>query len=96
MSKTLPAAPAREPEPARRSGAPTDIAETPIADVLPEITVVTPRIVIAAARQRRSFPRLTSNLGQPAGVLSWERDFLLALAVDVLEDFVGNTNEEDE
>jgi len=31
-------------------------------------------------RQRRSSPRLTSNLGQPVGVLSLERDFLLALA----------------
>jgi hypothetical protein len=29
-------------------------------------------------------------------VLSWERDFLLALAVEALEDFVGNPNEEDE
>jgi hypothetical protein len=37
---------------------------------------------------------VSSNLAQPAGVLSWERDFLLGLAVDALEDFVGNTNEE--
>ena len=35
------------------------------------------------------------DLAQPAGVLSWERDFLLGLAVNVLEDLVGNTNEED-
>jgi hypothetical protein len=34
-----------------------------------------------------------SNLGELAGVLAWEREFLLPLAVDVLEDFVGNTNE---
>jgi hypothetical protein len=37
---------------------------------------------------------VSSNLAQPAGVLSWERDFLLGLAVDALGDFVGNTNEE--
>jgi len=37
---------------------------------------------------------VSSNLAQPAGVLPWERDFLLGLAVNALEDFVGNTNEE--
>jgi hypothetical protein len=31
---------------------------------------------------------MTSNLGEPVGVFSWERDFLLALAADVLEEFV--------
>jgi hypothetical protein len=47
-------------------------------------------------RRQGAALRVRSNLGEPAGVLSWERDFLLALAVEVLEDFVGNPNEEDE
>ena len=50
---------------------------------------------VGAARQRGSSPRVTSNLAQPAGVLSWERDFLLGLAVSVLEDLVGNIDDED-
>jgi hypothetical protein len=48
----------------------------------------------ARARPRRPSLRIVSNLGEPAGVLAWEREFLLPLAVDVLEDFVGNADEE--
>jgi hypothetical protein len=96
MSKTLSATPKREPVRACRGGAPSDFSETLIADRCPEPIARTPRIGVGTARQRGSSPRVMSNLEQPAGVLSWERDFLLALAVDVLEDFVGNTNEEDE
>ena len=54
------------------------------------------RSTVGAARQRGSSPRVTSNLTHPAGVLSWERDFLLGLAVNVLEDFVSNANQGDE
>jgi hypothetical protein len=95
MLKTLSVKPARAPESACRNGAPDDLREPPAPEEDPA-QIVRTRTSVGAARQRRSSPRLASNLGQPVGVLSWERDFLLALAVDVLEDFVGNTNEEDE
>ena len=40
-------------------------------------------------------PQIRSRLGEPAGVLSWEREFLLPIAVDVLEDFVRAADEKD-
>lgn len=94
MLKTLSATPAREPEPAHRRGAPGDPSET----TTPEEYPVPPgrtRSGVGAARQRGSSLRVTSNLTEPAGVLTWERDFLLGLAINVLEDFVGNTDEQD-
>lgn len=47
-------------------------------------------------RRCRGLPNIRSNLGEPAGVMCWERDFLLALAVDALDDFSKNTDEEKE
>lgn len=47
-----------------------------------------------ASRQHAARRRVTSNLGEPVGMFSWEREFLLALAVDVLEDFVERDHEE--
>lgn len=38
-----------------------------------------------------ALPMIRSDLGEPAGVLSWEREFLLPLALDVLDEFVGNS-----
>lgn len=49
---------------------------------------------LRASRQPAARRRVTSNLGEPAGMFSWEREFLLALAVDVLEDFVERDHEE--
>lgn len=48
-----------------------------------------------APRHRNVPRRVTSNLGEPAGIFSWEREFLLALAADVLEDCVERAHEED-
>ena len=93
MSKTVSATPVRAPGTPCRTGAPRDQRET----LTPEehrVQRKRARRSVGAARQRGSSPRVTSNLAQPAGVLSWERDFLLGLAVNVLDDFVGNTNEE--
>ena len=49
----------------------------------------------SAPRHRNVPRRVTSNLGEPAGIFSWEREFLLALAADVLEDCVERAHEED-
>lgn len=95
MSKTLSPTPACESEPGRRRGAPEDPSETPTSEEYPARLARTRRGV-GAARQRGSSPRVTSNLGQPVGVLSWERDLLLGLAVAVLDDFVGSTNGQDD
>ena len=94
MLKPLSATPAREPEPARRRGAPGDPSEASTPEEYPGPLGRTTRGV-GPPRHRGALPRLSSNLAQPAGVLSWEREFLLGLAVDVLEDFVGNTSEEE-
>jgi len=101
MSKTLSATPMREPERACRIGAPGGHVETPASEDPPDQVARTRRTGVRAARQRGSSPRVssprvTSNLGQPVGVLSWERDLLLGLAVDVLDDFVGSTNGQDD
>lgn len=32
-------------------------------------------------------PPLISNLGEPVGIFAWEREFLLAIAAEVLKDF---------
>ena len=48
-----------------------------------------------APRHRAAQRRVTSNLGEPVGIFSWEREFLLALAADVLEDCVERAHEED-
>ena len=56
-----------------------------------------PRISPATrSRAARSEPpKIRSRLGEPAGVLTWEREFLLPIAVDVLEDFVRAADEKD-
>jgi len=95
MSKTVSATPMRAPGTPCGSGAPGDPSETLTSDRHPAQHRC-PKGSVGAARQRRSSPRVTSNLAQPAGVLAWERDFLLGLAVNVLEDFVGSANEKDE
>lgn len=95
MPKTLSATFTREPESACRSGAPGDPREIPGQESAERIAPA-PRVGVGAARQRGASLHVKSNLGQPAGVLSWERDFLLGLAVNVLEDFVGNSDEEDD
>ncbi len=93
MLKTVSATPRRAPRTPRSSSVPADPGETVTAEEHPTQLART-KSSVGAARQRGSFQRVASNLAQPAGVLSWERDFLLGLAVDALEDFVGNTNEE--
>ena len=93
MLKTVSATPLRAPGTPCSSGAPADPSETLTPEEHPAQLART-KGSVGAARQRGSSPRVSSNLAQPAGVLSWERDFLLGLAVSALEDFVGNTNEE--
>jgi len=96
MSKTLPATPMREPERACRIGASERHDESPALAGPSSSRAHAPRANAAAVRRRSSCPRVTSNLGQPIGVLSWERDFLLGLAVDVLDGFVESTNGQDD
>ena len=93
MLKTVSGTPLRAPRTPCSNGAPADPSETLTLEEHATQLART-KSSVGAARQRGSSPRVSSNLAQPAGVLSWERDFLLGLAVDALEDFVGNTNEE--
>lgn len=93
MLKTVSATPLRAPGTPCGSGVPAGPGETLTPSEHPRQLART-KSSVGAARQRGASPRVSSNLAQPAGVLSWERDFLLGLAVDALEDFVGNTNEE--
>jgi hypothetical protein len=93
MLKTVSATPLRASGTPCSSGAPADPSETLTPEEHPAQLART-KGSVGAARQRGASPRVASNLAQPAGVLSWERDFLLELAVDALEDFVGNANEE--
>ena len=92
MLKTVSATPLRAPGTPCSSGAPADPSETVTPEEHP--TPLARAKGVGAARQRGASPRVSSNLAQPTGVLPWERDFLLGLAVNALEDFVGNTNEE--
>ena len=95
MSKSLSATRERAPTIACSGSAPEDQVEfrvpTPIASGGARLSPPhgAPRRVAAA-------PPMTSNLGEPVGVFSWERDFLLALAADVLEEFVELHDEEAE
>ena len=95
MSKTLSATLTRAPGTAYLVGAPAEFSETHAPELARSRSARMPRVG-GAARQPAACPRITSNLGEAAGVLSWERDFLLALAVNVLEDFAGNAHEESE
>ncbi len=76
MSKTVSATPLRVPGTPCGSGAPADPSETLTPKDHPP-RLVRAKSSVGAARQRGSSPRVSSNLAQPAGVLSWERDFLL-------------------
>jgi hypothetical protein len=93
MSKTLSAAPTRAPTAACQSGAPADQGEPPAPEqVTPEQARAStlPLPAAEAPRQPLARRRIASNLGEPAGMFVWERDFLLGLAADVLEGFVEN------
>ncbi|HET9955788.1 MAG TPA: hypothetical protein VFQ61_14840 [Polyangiaceae bacterium] len=59
----------------------------------------TPRPRRAGARRTRKpqeLPPIRGNLGEPVGVLNWERDFLLAHASAVLQDFMSLTEDDEE
>lgn len=98
MSKTLPAPQTRAPITACGTGVPAvanEVSEPGIAAKAQE-----PR-AIGAPRQAVPRRRIRSNLGEPVGMFVWEQDFLLALAAEVLEDFVAvapehENKEEDE
>lgn len=92
MSKTLSGAPTCVPIPACKSGVPADQIETPAPEYTAEQArpSALPLPDAEAPRQPLARRRIASNLGEPAGMFLWERDFLLGLAVDVLEGFVEN------
>jgi hypothetical protein len=47
-------------------------------------------------RRVTALPPLISNLGEPVGIFAWEREFLLAIAAEVLKDFEEADDEEAE
>lgn len=93
MSKRLSAPLTRAREPGFGSAAPSISDELLLAQQVRP--AVLPLRAPSAPRQRSARREVKSNLGEPVGMFSWEREFLLALAVDVLEDFVERDHEED-
>jgi len=95
MSKSLSATRERAPTLACSGSAPEDQVE--FRESVPVVSVAPRRSPSHGAPRRGAVaPRMTSNLGEPVGVFCWERDFLLALAADVLEEFVEPHDEEAE
>lgn len=93
MSKTLPAPRSRAPMTACGTGA--SAAANQFSEAAAPPGEPDPRC-IGAPRQAVPRRRIRSNLGEPAGMFTWERDFLLSLAAEVLEDFVTVAPEHDE
>jgi hypothetical protein len=92
MSKTLPAPRTRAPTAANGISAPAavnDVSEQGRTVKLPE------RRCIGAPRQAVPRRRICSNLAEPAGIFVWERDFLLGVAAEVLNELVDE-KEDDE
>jgi hypothetical protein len=92
MSKTLPAPRTRAPTTACGTGVPAAAKERSAAASAE--TPSEPR-AIGAPRQAVPRRRVSSNLGEPAGIFVWERDFILSVAADVLNELV-NEKEQDE
>lgn len=74
-----------------RRGARYDVA--PAAGVIPAAASPGSSRRRSSRSQRRL--KVRSGLGEPAGVLSWEREFLLPIVADFLNDFVRATDDED-
>ncbi len=87
MSKSLSATREHAPTLACSGSAPEDHVEFRVSALIAS-GAAWPSPPHHAPRRVAAAPPLTSNLGEPVGVFSWERDFLLALAADVLEEFV--------
>ena len=92
MSKTLPAPRTRAPTTACGTG--VSAAEKEGSDAAPAETRSEARL-IGAPRQAVPRRRIRSNLGEPAGIFVWERDFILGVAAEVLNELVDE-KEEDE
>lgn len=94
MSKSLSATRERAPTPACSGSAPEDQVEFRVSTPVASGAAAPPSL--GAPRRVAAAPPMTSNLGEPVGVFCWERDFLLALAADVLEEFVEPHDEKAE
>jgi hypothetical protein len=46
------------------------------------------------ARRVTALPPIISNLGEPVGIFAWEREFLLAIAAEVMKDLEESSDEE--
>lgn len=95
MSKSLSATRERAPTMACSGSAPEDQVEFRASTRIAS-GGVRPLPPQRAPRRVAATPPMTSNLGELVGVFSWERDFLLALAAGVLEEFVEPHDEEAE
>lgn len=93
MSKSLPAPRTRAPTVASGTSAPAAAANEN-SKVAQGATRSAPR-VIGGPRQAVPRRRVRSNLGEPVGIFVWERDFILSVAADVLNELVSE-KEEDE
>jgi hypothetical protein len=85
MSKTLPAPRTRAPTAANGTSAPAAVIEVPeqgSSAKPPE------RRCIGAPRQAVPRRRICSKLAEPVGIFVWERDYLLGVAAEVLNELV--------
>lgn len=91
MSKTLPAPRTRAPKTACGISVPARSDEPPSTPTDP--ARASPNRI---GGPRRAAPRrhIHGNLSEPAGMFVWERDFLLAVASDVLDELVKDEDEE--
>lgn len=85
MSKSLSATRSRAPTLAGSEIAPANQVEVEGCEAAtPTAPPAPPR---RKPRRVTALPPLISNLGEPVGIFAWEREFLLAIAAEVLKDF---------
>jgi hypothetical protein len=95
MSKSLSATRSRAPTSAGSEIAPANQVE--VEGFGPaEPTVAPPAPPRRARRRVTALPPIIGNLGEPVGIFAWEREFLLAIAAEVLKDLEESDDEEAE
>lgn len=94
MSKSLAGTRSRAPTSAGGEIAPANQIEGEgFGPAAPTAAPAPPR---RAPRRVTALPPIVSNLGEPVGIFAWEREFLLAIAAEVLKDLEESDDEEAE
>jgi hypothetical protein len=86
MSKSLSATRSRAPTSSGSEIAPANQVEVEGFEAA-TTTTAAPAAPRRKPHRVTALPPLISNLGEPVGIFAWEREFLLAIAAEVLKDF---------